>query len=105
MKSYENSNLNRRAFAKKHGVAYTTFCLWVRSSLGDEKEMGRSQRHRAKGNEFVEVQVDRKLGSTYSDKRGLIEVRLPTAIAITLSKDYSIKEVAELIQQLGSKPC
>ena len=105
LESYQTSNLSRRAFCKKYEIAYPTLCLWIRSSLGDEKERGSFPRAQEKGAEFVEVQVDRKPGCACRDKRGAIEVRLPTSIEIRLSKDYTLKEVAELIYQLGVKPC
>ena len=103
--AYRTSGLTQRAFARREGINYTTFCTWAQAERRSGKlavaPAGRKKRQQPVGSEapglaFMEVQLSRSAQGAPSGISGL-EVRLADG---TLLRGGSAAELAKLVRAL-----
>jgi hypothetical protein len=108
--SFDRSGLSAAAFARQHGLTYTTFCSWTRErrlrsvqtgTTGDLSRVWRHQRAKTKPSpQFVQVE----LPAAPAPVELLIELGAPARLRLTSTGQLDL--AARLIQALNpATPC
>ncbi|MBA4138217.1 MAG: hypothetical protein C0518_12950 [Opitutus sp.] len=106
VRAYRESGLNQAAFAKREGLAYSTFCHWVqKAAKGHLRITAPTPTTSASRNgavQFAQVQLPSALSSSSAASAldaASVELRLPDGVVV---RGADVQKLAALVRALRS---
>lgn len=107
LRAYRQSGLNQAAFAKREGLAYSTFCHWVQKAAkgllrAPAAASAASSISRSGAVQFAQVRLPASMPSpaalTATDAAG-VELQLPDGVVV---RGADVQKLAALVRALRS---